>query len=554
MTTYDLGPTTLYAPCERLLHGKGVTCAIGAGEAEDWIRLDRRVHRATHDHASGGRTTASASRTRVGPWPVSTREIADWRRAPYWRENPDGSAAVSWSLPPTESEIALCLCHADPRVRAAALALDTAGQLPDSVLPLVLIRSADTDERVRTCARTVLDRVLGDAPAPVPPRLADLATLAALVATRRRYGTWARQAVLGRLDALPVTTLTHLLTHRDRQSRRAGLEAATLYGTPAMGQVWALAEQDHDEGVRELAVRTAIRLALACGRQTVLDDARTRFLAHLDNDPAYGLRLGTLATAVTTGFLRIDDLATLATTHRYRKIRRHACAAALAHPQAHTVLDRLLCARDTRVRAAAVGHLRRTGRGDELPRHLTDLSHTVRATACRHLRAHGHDPRTHYHNLCADPATVVPAAVLGLAEQGHPEDAALLHPLLHHPHARVRARALSALRMLRALPDDALPPFADDPDPGVRATALTALRHTPRLLRALLDSTRDDVRTRAETLLHRHLIQAPCRCRPPLPPPGRSPLAKLATAPAPAGSAEPARGPSELPPAFRRRT
>ncbi|MFD7690687.1 hypothetical protein [Streptomyces sp. NPDC059781] len=35
--------------------------------------------------------------------------------------------------------------------------------------------------------------------------------------------------------------------------------------------------------------------------------------------------------------------------------------------------------------------------------------------------------------------------------------------------------------MLGALADDALPPFAEYPDPGVRATALGTLRDRPRL-------------------------------------------------------------------------
>ncbi|WP_043497710.1 HEAT repeat domain-containing protein [Streptomyces glaucescens] len=140
----------------------------------------------------------------------------------------------------------------------------------------------------------------------------------------------------------------------------------------------------------------------------------------------------------------------------------------------------------------------------------------MRATACRELRAEGYDIRAHHRALCADPATVVPAAVLGLAEQGHAEDAALLRPLLRHPHAGVRARALSALRMLGALPDDALVPFADDPDPGVRGSALGALRGTPRLLRNLLDSPREDVRARVELLLERNRSRrrGACRCCP----------------------------------------
>lgn len=530
MTTYGLGPTKLYAPSERLLHGKGVESAIEAGEAGDWIRLDGGVHWATRSNVFRG--WKSTSWIRVGFRSVNAREIADWRQAPYWQEGLGGTGVPSWSLPPTESEIALCLCHGDPRVRAAALALDESAELPASVLPLVLIRSADTDERVRTLARAILDRVLGDADKALLRRLA---SLAALVGRRRRYGTWAREAVLGRLGALPDEALTHLLTN-DRESRLAGLEAATVYGASAMEQAWVLGEQDRDQGVRAQGVRTAIRLALASGQQAVLDDARARFLAHLDNDRAYGLRLNTFATAVETGFLDIDDLASLAATHRYRKIRRHACAAVLAHPEADVVLDRLLSARDTFVRSAAVGRLRHVGRGDELPRYLTDLSGDVRATACRELRADGYDLRAHYQALCADPATVVPTAVLGLAEQGHPEDAALLHPLLRHPHAGVRARALSALRMLDALPDDALPPFADDPDPGVRGTALSALRGTPCLLRDLLDSSREDVRARVEVLLELNRIhrQGTCHCCPsPASAPRRSRSAKLLPEPRP---------------------
>lgn len=421
MTTYGLDPTSS-TPSERLLHGKGVGSAIGAGEAEDWIRLDSRVHWATCSNVFRG--WKSTSWIRVGFRSVNTREIADWRQAPYWQEGLGGTGVPSWSLPPTESEIALCLCHGDPRVRAAALALDESAELPASVLPLVLIRSADTDDRVRTLARAILDRVLGDSDKAL---LDQLASLAVLVGTRRRYGTWAREAVLGRLGALPDEALTYLLTN-DRESRLAGLEVATVYGVLAVEQAWALAEQDRDEGVRALGVRTAIRLALASGQQAVLDDARARFFAHLDNDCAYSLRLNTFTTAVETGFLHVNDLSTLAATHRYRKIRRHACAAVLAHPEGDVVLDHLLSARDTFVRSAAVGRLRHAGRGDELPRHLTDLSGGVRATACRELRVEGYDLRAHYQALCADPATVVPTAVLGLAEQGHPEDATLLHP------------------------------------------------------------------------------------------------------------------------------
>lgn len=463
MTTYGLRPTQLHTPGERLLHGKGVDSAVGAGSAEDWTALDASVWSGTVGAVRG---CSSHRRIRVGFHWFDKREIADWGRAPYWQETGPGPGAPSWSLPPTESEVALCLGHADARVRAAALARAESGALPASVLPLVLIRCADTDERVRGLARSVLERALAGADETVLRRLAPLA---ALVGMRRRYGSWVRKAVLGRLGGLPEEAVAHLLSGGGREARIAGLRAGAAYGRLGMTRAWEIAEGDLDSGVRVHALRTVMRLALASGRRAVLDDARARVLARLDADRSYEVRRVTFAAAVEAGFFRAEDLARLAVGHRDRRIRRYGCAAVLAGPDGNAVLDRLLRARDTAVRSAAVGRLRGAGRGDELARHLADPSAAVRAAVCRELRAAGDDPRAHYRALCADPAALAPAALVGLAEQRCPEDAALLRPLTRHPRAAVRARALSALRMLGALADDALPPFADAPDLGVRA-------------------------------------------------------------------------------------
>ncbi|MER6625093.1 hypothetical protein [Streptomyces sp. NPDC000931] len=460
MTTYGLRPTLLHTPGERLLRGKGVGPAVGAGAAEDWIALDAGVWSGTAGAMRGRR---SHCRIRVGFHWFDKREIADWDRAPYWRET--GPGAPSWSLPPTESEVALCLGHADARVRAAALARAESGALPASVLPLVLIRCADTDERVRDLARAALERALPGADEAVLRRLAPLAALVGM----RRYGAWVRKAVLGRLGGLPEEAVAHLLAGGAREARIAGLRAGAAYGRLGMTRAWEIAEGDPDNGVRVHALRTVMRLALASGRQTVLDDTRTRVLARLDADRSYEVRRVTFAAAVEAGFFRARDLARLAVGHRDRHIRRSSCAAVLAGPDGNASLDHLLRARDTAVRSAAVGRLRGAGRGDELARHLTDPSATVRAAVCRELRAAGDDPRAHYRALCADPAAVAPAALVGLAEQRCPEDAALLRPLTRHPRAAVRARALSALRMLGAPADDAPPPSASAPGPGARA-------------------------------------------------------------------------------------
>ncbi|MEU4098393.1 hypothetical protein [Streptomyces sp. NPDC026673] len=459
MTTYELGPTRLYTPGERLLHGKGADSAVGGGRAEDWVALDRSVWSGT---ACTGR---NRSRIRVGFRYVDGREIADWERAPRWQEPSPGPGAPSWSLPPTESEVALCLGHADARVRATALAHTGSGALP--VLPLVLIRCADGDQRVRALARAAFDHALADAD---EATLRRLAPLAALVGMRWRYGGWVREAVFGRLGGLPDEAVAQLLSGRGEEVRIAGLLAGVAYGRLGLPQVWAIAEGDPEESVRGHAVRTAMRLTLASGQQDVLDDARDRVLALVHADPSCNIRRTTHAAAIGAGIFRARDLADLATGHRDRRIRRRSCTAALAHADGNTFLDVLLSARDTTVRLAAVGQLRSAGRGNELVRHLADSSAVIRAAVCRELHAAGDDPRAHYQALCADPAAVTPAAVIGLAEQRHPEDAILLGALTRHPRDAVRARALSALRMLGVLPDDGVPPFADDPDPGVHAT------------------------------------------------------------------------------------
>ncbi|MCL7424861.1 hypothetical protein [Streptomyces sp. YS415] len=492
MTTYGLLPTRLHTPGARLLHGKSVESAVGAGQAGDWTDLDSDVWLRTAYVVRGWR---HQGRIRVGFHWFDDREIADWSRAPYWHECGPGPGAPSWSLPPTESEVALCLAHADARVRTAALSRAESGALPASVLPLVLIRCADTDEGVRDLARAVFDRMLNGADESTLHRLAPLA---ALVGMRRRYGTWVREAVLGRLGGLPDEAMGKLLSAGDRESRIAGLYAGAAYGRLSTAHAWALADGDPDGGVRVHAVRTAIGVAHAAGQQTV-DDTRGRVLARLHTDPSYEVRRRTFAAAVEADLLRAQDLADLAVGHRDRHIRWRSCAAALAGPDGDTVLDRLLHSREMRVRSAAIDRLRDA----ELVPHLTDPSAAIRAAVCRRLRAEGDDPRARYRALCVDSTAVEPAAVSGLGEQGTPDDAALLHPLTRHPQAAVRARALSALRVLGALPDEALPLFADDPNPGVRATAITALRKSPQLLGPLTHHRHADVRARAMPLLAR---------------------------------------------------
>ncbi|MFI9150472.1 hypothetical protein [Streptomyces sp. NPDC053367] len=447
MTAHRLGPTRFLTRGERLLHGKGVASATGTGQAEEWVDLDRQIWSGTATSVKGRRISC---RIRIGFHWFDKREYADWGRAPYRQQ----CGTPSWSAPPTESEIALCLAHADARVRAAALAHVQSAVAPASVLPLVLIRCADADERVRDLAREILGRALADADEAVLRRLSPLA---ALVGMRRRYGAWVREAVLGRLGGPDEEAVAQLLSGSAPETRIAGLLAGAAYGRLGQAEIWAVAGSDPACGVRRHAACTGIRVTLASGQRAHLDDVRARVVACLEAEPSSDVRRAVLAAAVAAGCLRAPDWVSLARGHRDRGIRRYSCAAALAGPEGDTVLDSLLSAQDAAVRSAAVGRLRGAGRGAELVRHLPDRSVAVRAAACRELRAMGDDPRAHYRALCADPATVTPAALIGLAEQRCREDGALLRSHTRHPHAQVRARAVSALRMLGALPDDVQP-------------------------------------------------------------------------------------------------
>ncbi|MFD3533190.1 hypothetical protein [Streptomyces sp. NPDC058664] len=495
-------PTQYYSPGERLLHGKGIASAAGAGRAEDWIALDESVW--VYAWRTDNRWSRQGS-LRVGFHWFDDREISDWRRSPHWHEAGAGTgtaAGVCWSAPPTESEIAMGLCHDDPRIRLAALRLAEDGAMPASALPLVLIRCADTDTTVRELARTVLDRALAEADEDAVRALAPLA----LVLDLRRYGGWVRETVLARVGGTPARAVDELMASRRPEFRVAALRAGAAAGLIRPAEAYAIAERDGDTGVRVHAVRTAVRIAVRAARAgdgPALKDARDRFLTFLDacRDPS--LRHAALADAQEAGLLRPEDSVRLALTHHDAVIRRRTVTALTAGPDGDPYLDRLLTARDAVVRAAAVGRLRPAGRGDELERHLTDAYARVRAAACREFRAAGGEPHTSYRSVCADPSAVTPGAVTGLAEQGEPDDVPLLRPLTRHPRGTVRARALAALRMLGALPGDEPAAFADDPHPSVRATALSSVRDSPGALRDLLSLPYEDVRAGALAHLSR---------------------------------------------------
>ncbi|MFH8728558.1 hypothetical protein [Streptomyces termitum] len=480
------GPTRYLSGGERLLRGKDTASAAGAGRAADWTGLDSDVFQGTLSRVAGWR--GSSSRFPLGAHWFDRREVANWETAPYWDEE---AGAPSWSLPPTPSELALCLCHADARVRAAAL--DAAGAAAPPAL--LLLRCADGDEGVRERARAVLTEVLA---ATRDEEARSLAALALLVGTRR-HGRWGREAVLAR-TGVPEDAVRELLAYEGwagPAARRAGTRAGAEAGILDEDALYAIALASGDAAGRVEAVRAAL------GVRRDATAARNRFLAFLEECGDSQSRVRALRCAVAEGLLSPGDLAGLALGHRDRRVRRLAARLLPALPGADAVLERLEGAADSVVRGAAVARLRAAGRTGGLVPYLADPSPWVRGIARRGLREAGADPHARLRTWCADPAAVTPPAVSGLAEEGGPGDAPLLHELTRHPDGAVRARALGGLRRLGALADAALPPYADDPDPRVGAVVLRALRDDPVALRGLLGHPHARVRAAALVLLAR---------------------------------------------------
>ncbi|MEU9377293.1 hypothetical protein AB0D94_26435 [Streptomyces sp. NPDC048255] len=473
-----LSRTALYSPGERLLHGKDPVRSLDGDGPRAWTELDAQVYYATHSR--GGR---SSGRVRVGPHWFDDREITDWGTAPHWH---DGHGVTWASTPPAEPELALCLCHGDPRVREAALG-HAAGR--PGVLPLVLIRCADFQEPVREAARAVLAAEL-DAAGEEAVRA--LVPLALLVSTRR-HGARAWDLVLERLGSPPADRIAELAGHADAEVRLGAVPAALAHRLlPA-------------DGVADLADDPEARIRFAALRSGLLPAERTAGLVLTGKCPE--IRRAALELALEAGTLTPERLLETAAASRDRVVRRRC--EELARPALDSLsgplLDSLLVHHRASLRVVAVGALRRAGRAGELTARLADPAATVREAARRELRAAGQDPLAHYRARCAD--SPVPGAVFGLAEAGDASDLPLLRRLAGHPEGRVRAAALSGLRRHgAATPEELLPYLADPHAPvvgAVRSLVVPYARTRPEswLLKLFAPGRPDAVRVAGLALL-----------------------------------------------------
>ncbi|MGW2113928.1 hypothetical protein [Streptomyces zhihengii] len=349
-------------------------------------------------------------------------------------------------------------------------------------------------ETGRAAARLLLDG--GAAPALPPGAPACWTAFDEEIRDRLRRGPLGGAS---RAASLPEAALCHT----DGRTR----EAALAHGprTPAFWQLVVIRCADWAEPVRlrarallaerlraepDDALRTLTPLVLRTGRRAEGAWALGLVTAACEARPdlAAALLDGTRDTATRRLAARVvvagrrpgaRELARRAASESDPVVCRLWSDAALASMAADgaddAAVDTLLGARAPMVRAAGVTALRRAGRTGEAAGALTDRSALVRASARWAYAQGGGDAHARYLRLCADPASLGPGAVAGLAECGRREDAALLRPLLTHASAAVRARAVAGLRSLECSPPALVLPLLDDPSPAVVREATGAL-------------------------------------------------------------------------------
>ncbi|MGW6740203.1 hypothetical protein ACWGDX_05535 [Streptomyces sp. NPDC055025] len=309
------------------------------------------------------------------------------------------------------------------------------------------------------------------------------------------------------LARLGESRLALALCHRDGRIRQEAVCRSARY--PGLLPLIVIRCADWAGPVRERARRllrevldmdSAVDLApliLRVGRRDrggfgvevlgeVLRRASRARLAGLFTAPDRTVRRFAYRLAVDSRLLRPAELARAAAQDEDTLVQDLCATAALtdlrdeeAYQEAYEdVLRPLLTARSPRTRSAGVTALRRAGRSERAESFLSDRSALVRACARYVVRQLGGDPAGWYRQRCAAQADpeLPPGAVIGLAECGHRADAGLLWPLLTHPAAGVRARAVAGLRALDRADAERLRPLLDDPAAGVvRETAVALL-------------------------------------------------------------------------------
>ncbi|MES5825021.1 hypothetical protein [Streptomyces sp. RG80] len=324
------------------------------------------------------------------------------------------------------------------------------------------------------------------------------------------------------------------LCHRDGRIRQAALGRAVEF--PGLLPLLVVRCSDWVAPVREIARRrlaetldaeAAVRvtpLVVAIGRRDrsdfvtglvtgLLRAAPPETLAPLYTDPRRRVRRFAYRLAVEERFLSPAELARAAardTDTVVQSLCADSALAAVPDGADDDVLEPLLAARGPLARAAGVTALRRAGRPERGARFLGDRSGIVRACARYVVRQGGIDPLPWYRERCADGRDdLSPGVVIGLAECGERPDAELLWPLLDHPAAGVRSRAVAGLRVLDRVDVRRLRALLDDPAPGVvRETTAALLPYADQLSAEALMTRLAVERPRAVRVAAFRLLQA----------------------------------------------
>ncbi|MGW1658538.1 hypothetical protein [Streptomyces atratus] len=304
------------------------------------------------------------------------------------------------------------------------------------------------------------------------------------------------------LTQLGESRLALALCHRDGRIRQEAVRQSVRY--PGLLPLVVIRCADWADPVREharqllheaLNVDSALNLApliLRVGRRDrgtfgvevlgqILRQASHRQLAALFADPDRIVRRFAYRLAIEGRLLRPAELAHAAALDQDTVVQDLCATAALTalgdEDAYEDVLPHLLSARNPRTRSAGVTVLRRAGRSKQAELLLSDRSALVRACARYVVRQLGDDPVAWYRERCTAPGDpeLPPGAVIGLAECGNRADAGLLRPLLVHPAAGIRARAVAGLRTLDSVDAKQLWPLLDDPAAGVVRETATAL-------------------------------------------------------------------------------
>ncbi|MEV6911176.1 hypothetical protein [Amycolatopsis sp. NPDC051071] len=205
-------------------------------------------------------------------------------------------------------------------------------------------------------------------------------------------------------------------------------------------------------------------------------DAPPQILAQLARSVNFAVRRFAYEVQSRRGDLKLEDLVRY-TRNLDMGIRARAGDAA-AREAVWTgrvdVLRKLAAGRHNEVRISALTGLARLGQLEEIVPLLDDRSSLIRALARDAARRTGLDAVAWYRSAVSASAPSL-GAIAGLAESGRAADAPLLHPLLGHPMARVRAHAVGALRILDAVPADLVRPMVEDPSRRVVRAAYKAL-------------------------------------------------------------------------------